>query len=141
MSGYAAYPRATTWLYQQLTTVPITGVTGVYEDLAPEGATDETSLWIEYELFATGQDVAEVGEQRIWTEFPFFVRAVKRGRSTVGLQAVADEIDNRLHRKAGTVTGGQILSSVRSQEHQDNWTEMGIEYRALGGVYHLIVQP
>jgi hypothetical protein len=136
-----AYPIASTWLYDTLTDTPITGVTGVYEDAAPQGATDKNSRWVEFELFAPGQDVAEVAEQRIWTELTFMVRVVMRGRSSVALTDIAAEVDDRLHRASGTTADGAVISSTRSQEHQENWTEMGIEYRALGGVYHLIVQP
>lgn len=145
MSGFFAYPEAITWLYATLTNPPITGVTNggldVFEDDAPEGATSVESLWIEYEPFAPGADVAEIAEQRIWTEFAFFVRACKRGRSTMALKDVANEIDNRLHRADGTTTDGLILSCTRSDERADNALEQGNEYRSLGGLYHLIVQP
>lgn len=141
MSGFAAYPRATTWLYGALTTTPITGVLDAYEDEAPEGVTDADSIWVEFELQEPGSDVTEVGAQRIWTEFVFLVRAMGRGRSTVALEAIADEIDNRLHRKSGTTSDGQVISSTRDREYQESWVKQGVEYRALGGIYHLIVQP
>lgn len=141
MSGFTAYTRATTWVYGQLTTVPITGVVGVYEDAAPEGATSADDVWIEFELENPGDDVMEVGAQRIWTEFVFLVRALKRGRSTKALEAVADEIDNRLHRKAGTTSDGRVLYSSRDREDQESWLREGVEYRAAGGFYNLIVQP
>lgn len=140
MSGFYAYPEATTWLYDTLTTVPLAGVSGVYEDAAPEGATDSDDVWVEFEAQAGGLDVAEVAEQRIWTEFAFLVRAVTRGRSTVALKAIATEIDNRLHRANGTTADGQVISAVRTQEEQDHWLEQGVEYRSLGGIFNLIVQ-
>lgn len=141
MSGFFAYPEAVTWLYGVLTTPPITGVIGAYEDAAPEGVTNSASIWIEYEPFAPGGDVAEIAENRIWTEFAFFVRVCKRGRSTMDLKTIATEMDNRLHRKDGTTTDGRILSCTRSDERPEHWLEQGNEYRALGGLYHLIVQP
>ncbi|MBA3587309.1 MAG: hypothetical protein H0W41_06705 [Chloroflexi bacterium] len=141
MSGFFAYPEAITWLYATLTTPPIAGVIGVYEQSAPIGATTSDDTWIEYEPFAPGGDVAEVSEQRIWTEFAFLVRAVKRGRSTMDLKAIAMEMDTRLHRADGTTTDGQVISCVRSDERPDSWLEQGNEYRGLGGLYHLIVQP
>lgn len=142
MSGFAAYPRAASWLYSTLTTMPITGVLDVYEDDAPEGETAEDSMWITFELLAPGLDVAEVGMQRIWTEFAFAVLVWARSRSTKGLQDIADEIDDRLHRSSGIAdTDGYIIQSTRSQEHQEKRVDMGIEYRGLGGVYNLIVQP
>jgi hypothetical protein len=135
-----AYPEATTWLFDTLATSPITGVVGVFEDAAPEGATSAADVWIEFEAQAPGSDVAEVAEQRIWTEFAFLVRAITRGRSTVALKDIATEIDSRLHRANGVTSDGQIISSVRTQEEQDHWLEQGVEYRALGGIYNLIVQ-
>lgn len=140
MSGFAAYPVATTWLYSTLTTAPITGVSGVYEDAAPEETTSHSSIWIEFEAMASGTDVAEVAEQRIWTEYAFLVRAITRGRDTIGLTAIVTEIDNRLHRANGSTADGQVISSTRSQEEQDHWVEQGVEYRALGGIYNVIVQ-
>lgn len=141
MSGFMAYPEATTWLYDTLTTTPIDGVVGVYEDAAPEGATTRDSVWVEFELQAPGLDVDEVGAQRIWTEFAFLVRAVRSGRSTVALKEIATEIDSRLHRASGTTSDGQVISSVRTQEDQGRWLDQGVEYRSLGGYYNLIVQP
>lgn len=135
-----AYPEATTWMYGKLTSPAISGVVGVYEDAAPQDATTAADTWIEFELLAPGLDTAEVGAQRIWTEFAFLVRAMTRGRSTVGLKTIATAIDTRLHRASGTTTDGQVISSTRSQEEQDHWLEQGVEYRSLGGVYNLIVQ-
>lgn len=140
MSGFVAYPEATTWLYGTLTGVPISGVVGVFEDAAPEGSTAKDDVWVEFEAQAGGLDVAEVAEQRIWTEFAFLVRAVSRGRSTIALKDIVTEIDNRLHRANGVTTDGQVISSVRTQEEQDHWLEQGVEYRSLGGIYSLIVQ-
>ena len=150
MSGFASYPRAATWLYGKLTSPAIAGVAAynsvagaaVFEDEAPQAAMARADTWIEYEVQAPGQDVAEVAEQRIWTEFVFLVRAVSRGRSTEALKAIADEIDNRLHRQSGTVSDGQVISSTRQQEHQGRTFDSigGVEYRELGGFYSLIVQ-
>jgi hypothetical protein len=139
--SYEAYTGATTWLYEQLTAVPIAGVSGVYEDNAPAGATDSDDVWIQFELLVPGDDVAEVAEQNIWTDFTFIVHAIARGRSTVALADIASAIYARLHRTDGVAGDARVLSSVRQRPEHDNWTEMGIEYRSLGGVYSLIVQP
>lgn len=141
MSGFFAYPEAITWLYATLTTPPIAGVLDAYEDTAPQGVTASDDIWIEYEAFAPGEDVMEVGQHRIWTEFAFHVRACKRGRSTMALKVVANEIDDRLHRADGTTTDGLILACTRSDERPGDGLEQGNEYRSLGGLYHLIVQP
>jgi hypothetical protein len=134
------YAEATTWLYGKLTSPPITGILDAFEDAAPEGTTAATDIWIVFEAQADGLDAAEVGEQRIWTEFPFLVRAVTRGRSTVALKTYDKAIDARLHRKDGTTSEARVLSAVRTGPHQDHWLEQGVEFRALGGFYNVIVQ-
>ena len=138
---YEAYTGAAKWLYATLTTPPIAGVLGVYEDAAPQGVTEKESVWIEFEQFAPGDDVAEVAEQNIWTEFVFVVRAISRGRSTVALADIATAIYTRLHRTDGVAGDARVLSSTRQRPDHENWTEMGVEYRSLGGIYNLIVQP
>ena len=135
------YTRATTWLYGTLTSPPIAGVLDAYEDYAPQGATDKDSVWIEYELMAPGDDVAEVAEQRIWTEFAFRVVACSRGRSRKALEPMADAIYTRLHRVSGSVAGGFVLSSVRTSEIAAGDLAQGVEYREIGGIFNLIVQP
>lgn len=146
MSGFTAYTRATRWLFGTLTAAGgIGGVSGVYEDTAPQDSTDAGDTWIEYEAMNPGDDVAEVAAQRIWTEFAFHVRAMGRGRSYQALEAIVDEIDNRLHRKSGTVSDGRVLSCTRSEsggsEVPESWLKEGVEYRSLGGIYNVIVQP
>jgi len=141
VSGFAAYTRATEWLYGLLTTPAIAGVAAAYEIEAPQGATAEGDVWIEYEAQAPGDDVAEVAEHRIWTEFVFLVRAVTRGRSTKALESIADEIDNRLQRASGSTSDGLVLQAARQQEYVGRELDEGIEYRSLGGFYSLIVQP
>lgn len=149
MSGFSSYPRLTEWLYGVLTSPAISGVadadgvTGgaVFEDTAPQEYVTKDDIWIVFELMAPGSDVAEVGDQRIWTEYAILVRALARTRSTLALQAIADEIDTRLDRASGTVSGAAIVRSSRQEEHQDRWLEQGVEYRALGGLYNVIIQP
>jgi hypothetical protein len=112
----------------------------VYEDAAPEGETDADDVWIEFESLAPGTDVAEVAEQRIWTEFAFLVRAITRGRSTVALKTIATRSTAASTARTARPTDGQVISCTRSQEEQDHWLEQGVEYRGLGGIYNLIVQ-
>lgn len=139
--SYEPYTGAATWIFEKLTTPAIAGVAGVYEDDAPGGSTTSASTWVVFELLAPGDDVSEVAEQNIWTDFVFVVHAIARGRSTKALAIIAEEINTRLHRASGVAGGARILSSTRQRPEHDNWTEMGIEYRSLGGVYSLIVQP
>lgn len=149
MTGFSSYPRLAEWLYGVLTASPITGVanadgvTGgaVFEDTAPQEYMTKDDVWVVFELMAPGSDVAEVGDQRIWTEYAILVRAMARTRSTQALRPIADEIDTRLDRASGTVADAAIVRSSRQEEHQDRWLEQGVEYRALGGIYNIIIQP
>lgn len=138
---YEPYTGMTGWLYDTLLTPPIGGVVGVYEDIAPQSVTDKDSVWVEFELFAPGDDAAEVAEQRIWTEFPVVVRAIARGRSTFALADIAAELYSRLHRQSGVVGDARVVSCTADRPDHENWTAMGIEYRSLGQIYNLIVQP
>ncbi len=144
--GFTAYTRAARWLYQQLTEPePIPGVLDAFENNAPEGETSSSSVWITFEAIDPGSDVAEVAAHRIWTEIPFLVRAVTRGRSTQALEPIVDEIDERLHRKDGVIDDARVLACVRQEDRNsevpETWLQQGVEYRALGGTYNLIVQP
>lgn len=141
MTSGALYTRATAFLYGKLTTPAISGVSGVHEITAPQGSTDKTSKWIEFESMAPGEDVAEVGAQRIWTDFVFRIVAASRSESVASLEAIADEIYSRLHRSSGSVTGGEVISCVRTEEIVIPDIAQGVEYRELGGFFALIVQP
>jgi hypothetical protein len=140
MTSGALYTRATAFLYGKLTTPAISGASGVHEITAPQGATDRSSKWIEYEAMSPGEDVAEVAEQRIWTEFAFRIVAASRTESVASLEAIADEIYARLHRSDGSVTGAYVVSCVRTEEIVIPDLAQGVEYRELGGFYNLIVQ-
>lgn len=147
--GFVGYPRITEWMYGVLTATPIPTVSNfdsktggaVFEDEAPQLSTEADSVWIVFETLAPGMDVAVVGDQRVWTEWAFLVRAIARTRSTKALESAAKEIDARLDRASGTSPGAAIVTSYRVEEHQDKWFEQGVEYRALGGQYNVIVQP
>lgn len=143
MSSYDPYVSAVKFLYDTLTSPAIPDVTDVFEDVAPEGETGASDTWITFQLLAPGDDVWEVSAQTIWTEFVFLIRAVNRGRSTVALGDTAAEIKTRLHRVDGTVlaTDAVVVSSTHQRPDHESWTSMGVEYRSLGGVYNLIVQP
>lgn len=147
MAGFYAYTRGAEWLYQQLTQpTPIEGIgMAVYEENAPEGTTDSDTTFIAFEAMDPGLDLAEVAAHRIWTEIVFLVQAVTRGRSTKALEPILDEIDNRLHRKDGTVSDARILACTRAEtggsEFPESEIRQGVEYRRAGQAYHLLIQP
>jgi hypothetical protein len=131
------YPRAIKWLYETLTTTPISGVGTVSEHPAPQGSPRPA---ITYQLQAP-DDLTVVGEARIWAEFLMLVTVSDQTESTYSLKAIADEIDARLHGGSGTADDAAIISSLRvSAFHADELSD-GVPYRRLGGLYSLLVQP
>lgn len=138
MSGFSEYPRAATWLTTVLTTPPITGLTGgVHEHPGPQGSV--------YPMVTFQQqsevDLSVINAHRVWAEFLILVRVIGQTASTVSLEAIADEIDARLHRVSGTTTDAQVISSVRESSFHMAEAVQGVEYRHLGGLYQLLVQP
>lgn len=147
MAGFTAYTRAARWLFAQLTTPDeIEGIgLAVYEADAPEGTTSSADQFITFEPLDPGTDVAAVAARRIWTEYTILVQAVTRGRSTQALEAIVDEIDNRLHRKDGVIDDARVLSCTRAEGSGSEFPEFelrqGVEYRRLGNAYSLLIQP
>lgn len=137
------YPRAAKWLYETLTNPPITGVgANVYEDDAPEAVTDSSTVWITFETLDNGSDLrTDVGSYRVFTEFVFQVAAFMRGRSTQALKDIADEIDSRLDRASAAIDDAIVLACERTGPVQEPYLKQGVEYRALGGVFNLTIQP
>jgi hypothetical protein len=131
------YPRAQRWLYQTLTTPPITGVGTVSEHPAPQGSPQPV---ITYSLQAP-DDLMVVGEDRVWAAMLMLVTVSKATESTRSLMAIADEIDRRLHGADGVADDGRVISSVRQTLFHADEINDGVQYRRLGGIYELLVQP
>lgn len=129
------YTRAARWLATTLD--GITDVTAVYEAPAPQDAAYPCVTFDQ----AHASDLTEIGAHRIWADLTFLVAAVTKGLSTLALEAIADEIDTRLHRASGTTSDGRVVSSVRLEPFHDRPVEDGVTYVRLGGLYQLLVQP
>ena len=131
------YVSAMAWITATLTTPPIAGVTGVYEHPAPQLSV--------YPLITVQQqselDLEVINAHRVWAEFIFLVRVIGQTASTLSLKAIADEIDARLHRTSGTTSDSQVISSTRISVFHMPEEAQGVEYRHLGGLYELLVQP
>lgn len=131
------YPRAQRWLYQTLTTPPITGVGTVSEHPAPQSAPKPV---ITYQLQAP-DDLMVVGEDRVWAAMLMLVTVSNATESTRSLMAIADEMDRRLHGAQGVADDGRIISCVRQTVFHTDELNDGVPYRRLGGLYELLVQP
>jgi hypothetical protein len=131
------YVSAATWLTETLTTPPIAGVTAVCEHPAPQLSV--------YPLITFQQqselDLEVINAHRVWAEFQFLVRVIGQTASSLDLKAIADEIDARLHRTSGTTSDSQVISSTRKYVFHMPEEAQGVEYRHLGGLYELLVQP
>jgi hypothetical protein len=136
-TGFNEYTRAAAWLTATLSTPPITGVSGVYEHPAPQGAV--------FPLITFSQqseiDLEVINANRVWADFIFVVRVIGQTASSLSLQAIADEIDKRLHRTNGVTVDSQVISSVRLSVFHQSEEFQGLEYRHSGGLYELLVQP
>lgn len=135
MSSINEYTRAARWIAATLD--GISDVSGIYEAPAPQDAAFPCITFDQTEA----DDITEVAAHRIAADFLFRVLAVTKGQSTLALEAIADDIDSRLHRAAGTTSDGRVLASVRIGPFHDRPVEDGVTYVRLGGLYRLLVQP
>jgi hypothetical protein len=131
------YPRAAKWLYERLTSPPISGVQTVTEHPGPQGALRPAITF----LLMAPDDLMVIGDARVWAEFLMLVTAVDQTESTDSLRAIADEIDARLHRAEGDVDDARVISSTRVSAFHAAEVSDGVPYRRLGGTYSLLVQP
>lgn len=133
--------RADEWIRSVLVadTTVAGAVSGVFGDLAPEGATFPYVLF----QFQGGADVRGSGPTRIMVSGLWVVRAVAQQSTYLGvLQTVADRVDVLMQATSGAAgSDGQVFSSVREQPFR--MTEVldgGEQVRHLGGIYRLLVQ-
>jgi len=88
--------------------------------------------------FVSGVPLAVVNAIKIWEEMIYQVKAIGKTSSPASLEAIATKIEELLHRKQGTVTNGEVLTSqheaaVSYPELGDN----GVRYHHLGGLYRI----
>lgn len=127
------------WLYSQLSAdTTLSALVGVriYSYVAPAGTPTPFVIY----AYQGGQDVAEVGNHRIFNSGLYQVKAVNQGLSMAEIAPVAHRIDEILHRSSGGVVGGSILACVREQSISYVEHGNGVRYNHLGGIYRIIVQ-
>lgn len=127
------------WLYDKLTTdVTLAGLVGnrIYSYVAPAGATFPLIVY----AYQGGNDLAEVGNLRIFNTGLYQVKAVGQGLSMAAIAPIAHRIDTVLHRASGSVVGGSILACVREQPLSYAEHSGGVRYNHLGGLYRILVQ-
>jgi len=135
----AEYLVAAEWLYGTLhgDTPLMDVVTDVVEHPGPQDAVYPICTF----ALHSATDVAEVAEHRIWAQLLMLVTVIGQTTSTLDLKAAAIRIDALLHRTSGSVSDGQVISSVRREEFYAPDQYEGIQYRRIGGMYELLVQP
>lgn len=113
---------------------------GVWEDFAPEGT---TYPWVVFSLRPVDDQVI-TGAQRLKSTIAATVKVVSQTRSYISLIPAADRIDALINAKSGTVTGGSIISCMRTSEvryvEQPIEGQPAIVYRHLGGDYEILAQ-
>lgn len=129
------------WLYQLLTdSADLAELVGdrIFSEVAPA----TTSYPMVIYAYHNGTDVYGVGKTRVMSQLDFQVKAVGSGASYLPLVPVADLLDTLLHGAAGNTEDVKVLSSIRqSPIAYAEIDEDGGQYRHLGGLYRLQVQP
>jgi hypothetical protein len=129
---------ADTWLYGRLAgdAELMSGVTGVFADVAPEG----TAFPFVVFSFQSGRDTVGLGGTRIFTGATYQVKVISDKPSYGAIKALANRIDAVLHQASGAVADGTVISSVREEPVRYTETTAGKQFRHLGGLYRLQVQ-
>jgi len=136
--------RTAAWLYTKLNAdsaiTTITGAGGIYDSLAPQGAT-----WpnIVFQQQAPHDVLTAAGNERVMTSDLWLVRGIARQESYAGvLGTLADRIDANLHRAAGGAAGadGVVFTAVRLETFRSTEDDDGVQYRHLGGLFRIYTQ-
>jgi hypothetical protein len=128
-------PRAEAWLYQTLrAALP---ALEAYSAVAPPGVAHPFLVYSQQ----SPTDLMGLGPARIWASFLYLVRVTDQTGSYLPLKAAADAIDAALHGASGTVSDGAVLDCIRDRAYSLTEVADGVEWRHLGGLYALKVQP
>lgn len=129
---------AAEWIYTTLkANSTLTGAVGgsatarIFEDVAPQGVA------LPYVVFqrVSGVDVNTIGERGI-TDQLWQVKAVAQSPTYRSVATIANQFDVSLDDKQGTA-GGVAINCRRSSEIRYAEIADGMQYRHLGGTYHL----
>lgn len=86
------------------------------------------------------EDLMVVEMHRIWSNITYLVRGVTRGPDWTEVQAIANRIDQLLHRANGSSTDVNVQQVYREETFTDETVEGGDLYHHAGGIYRLLVQ-
>lgn len=90
--------------------------------------------------YMQGIDVQGVGTARVMSSVVYQVKAVDEAESFTTAKGIADRLDALVQGASGSVSDGQILAARREQIIQYVETDVGIQYRHLGGLYRIFAQ-
>lgn len=115
-------------------------VTGVYDGLAPAGASYPFVVW---DVASPATDVVGIGtpSARIMSDALYQVRVTtKSDEWTADQIAAVRRIDAILNGAQATVTDGLVLGCVRTEQYRFIEQHEGRQIRHLGGIYRVLVQ-
>lgn len=127
------------WMYGILSARPtlITKVAGrIHEGEPPNNPTYPLIVY----NWQAGNDVRGIGATRIMANCLYLVRAITKGDSFSPLVDIVKDIDAALHDVRGNAPSGAIISSWRVEPYKDSPVEGGVLYKALGGLYRVLVR-
>jgi hypothetical protein len=123
------------WLTESL--AGITGVTGVYEGLAP---VDAPYPFIVFQ-YQSSYDATGMGPSaRIMIDADYIVRVITESASFADMETIAEAIDTAIEGQSGSVTGGVVLGVARKEQYRDVEQYQNQTIRHLGGRYRIVAQ-
>lgn len=133
-------PEVETWLYGLFAgDATMHGYTADrwHNGVAPEGTQSPYGIF----AYHAGHDVRGVGPARIMSSTVYQVKIVATRENYANQRLAASRIDALLQAASGTTAAGRILACVRESEVNYKEVSNGVEYRHLGGLYRIYVQP
>ncbi len=110
------------------------GEIGLYADFARK------LPCVVYQTYSIKDDTSAIGGYRVNSNIQFTVKAIDRAENTVKVEQIAAIVDQLLHRQAGFLPEGTVISCVRRLPI--NFIEKNPEstYQHLGGIYAMQIQ-
>jgi hypothetical protein len=127
------------WLYSKLTgDSTLTGLvsTRIYNGTAPTSA---AYPMVVYQALS-GVDVNGVGAVFAMEDELFMVKAIIRSTSWGTAETIANRINALLHKAAGAVTGGTVISCVRLYVDKIDEIDNGARYKTIMQRYRIHTQ-
>lgn len=133
--------RADEWLHARLsgdTALAALSSTRIYSELADP---EVDGLAVVFAVLAPDDVLTAAGNDRVMVDALYLVKATVETKSWQGdLRTAADRIDAVLHKAAGSVGFGAVLSCTRQRPFRLVENENGRQFRHLGGEYRVLIQ-